>query len=218
MEIKNRKFSFSRMLEKEREKDWNAFTTMHPKQVLCSNYPTDSSNNSNSEFRGICKIGKVDFNYVTKHGKATKDIRIFILNYEANEEDIKNEFEKWIVEYNDKYSYRALLNHEINSISIFDLNNKKILSELKELDIKSKNRIIINKCHENNIIIFQVKTEYISDRQKRKESVFALPMLTSNVQVNLNDKYVSDIVNNNRQRKVLNVKILSTKALALIGV
>lgn len=218
MEIKNRGFSFSQILEKEREKDWCTFTTMHPKQILCSNCFADTSSKLSNELQSVCKIGKVEFNYVTKHGKKTKDIRIFILNYEASEEDFKNEFEKWIVEYNDKYSYRALLNHEVNNITIFDLNDKKILGELKELDIKSKNRIVINKCLENNIIVFQVKTEYTTDRKKKKESIFALPILTSNVQVNLNNKYISDIVNSNRQRKVLNVKILSTKALALIGV
>lgn len=215
MEINNRKISFSTMLKKENENKWDTFIKMHPKQILCGHYPINSTND---KINSICTVGKVEFSYVTKHGKHTKDIRMFILNYAASEDDINNEFEQWIAVYNHKYSYRALLNHKISNISIYNLNDKKILNEIQNFDNKSKKRIIINKCNENNIIVFQVKTEYVTERQKKKESIFALPIMTSNVQIQLDNKYMLDVINSNRQRKVLNVKILNTTALAHIGV
>lgn len=174
-----------------------------------------------NEIRRFLYIGKVYFNYTTIRGAIKnsfkEDYRIFILDYKPTNEDLQNEFNSWLKDYNLKFPYRSLLEVSILKTDVSSISNISILEEIKSLSLKDKNRVFINKTDLNNILFVKFSLEYTNDRNKRLSGVFLLPIATINLENNISDKEIETIVNLNRHRKVSNVKILDTTVLGYIN-
>lgn len=171
----------------------------------------------NTEKRKFLHIGKIKFSYNTSRGKAKEDIRIFILNHAPSENDLINEFNLWISNYNEKYPYRALLNCKIISITISSISDISILDEIKNLSLKDKKRVIVNRTTESHITLNKTSVEYTTDKNKKRKGEFLIPIATIAMENQFTNKEVQDLINNNRQRKVSNVKILGTNVLSIIS-
>lgn len=168
------------------------------------------------EERIFLYIGKVKFNYITKKGNENEDIRIFILNYKPTKEQLVAEFESWIKGFNEKYSYRELKIKNILNVTISSIADIKLLDEIKNMELKDKKRVLVNKTNESNVLISKLSVKYTTDKNKRKDGVFLLPIATIAIKNNISNKEIENLININRQRKVSNAQILDTKVLSVI--
>ena len=171
----------------------------------------------NSEKRKFLHIGKIKFSYNTSRGKSKEDIRIFVLNHKPSDNDLINEFNLWISNYNEQYPYRALLNHEIISVVISSISDISTLDEIKNLGLKDKKRVIINRTTESHITLNKTSVEYTTDKNKKRKGEFLIPIATIAMENQFTNNEFQDLINNNRQRKVSNVKILGTNVLSVIS-
>lgn len=158
-------------------------------------------------------ISKVTFRYRTLRGNVKSDQRIILLDNKADSEEVAKEFNSYIAAYNAKNPHRAIIDISISEIESYNINNMRGLSLLKDLSNKEKSRILINKTNQKSIIIFEVKSNYTTNREAKKESTFMLPMVTCSVEAKFSDDEIVELIKNNKARKVSNVQILGTKSL-----
>lgn len=159
-------------------------------------------------------VYNIKFDYETKRGTKREDTRIIISKCKID--NVTSYFKSIIENYNLKFPYRKILNVSLKDIEETNIADIKILKKLSSLDPKDKSRIIINESNEGVVILNKISAQYKTDRGKIKTSDFILPLAGYTQEKRLTNQEIENLINQNKQRKVSNVKILDTKALMFI--
>lgn len=86
---------------------------LNPKQIIFNDIQLD--------------YWKITYNYTTKRGNKKKNIKYMMQSKKLNldKDDIKDDFLKWVSNFNKENPYRALLNVKI--LNVFYIGNSKLL-------------------------------------------------------------------------------------------
>lgn len=189
----------------------NELEKTHPKQVISLENKLTKEEKAD---RFCLYVYNISFSYKTQRGSIREDRRIIITNDKII--DIEEHFKYIMQIYNQKYPYRAF--NDINVISSKESNISDIeaLKELYKLDYKEKSRILINESKEGVITLNKININYKTDRGANKESIFIMPLVGYKQKRNLTNIEIQNLINENKRRKISNVKILDIKHLTFI--
>lgn len=192
----------------------NILINTHPKQVL---YYLDTANNQDIEKdKEYLYFYKITFSYKTNKGNDKEDIRLYILDKLVSKEDISELFFSKLMEFNEKYKYRAISDLFIKEVETSNISNFKTLSYIKNINNKDKKRILVNLSSKSCVVFHSIKVKYTTERGSIKKSNFILNLSGYGIKNKVTNKEISYLINQNKQRKVSNVKILDTHYLGFI--